>query len=116
MPARPPHSAPDTYARVFAALAHPARRHILINLNLSGGELKAGDIARLFAHAWPTTTRHLQALEAAGLVGRRRHGRTQVYRINRNPIDLAAGWLASFAAPMPGPKPRSKSWRSRKKP
>jgi DNA-binding transcriptional ArsR family regulator len=107
---------PDTYERVFAALAHPARRHILITLNLSGGQLTAGEIAGLFDHAWPTTTRHLQALVEAGLVDQERQGRSQLYRINYKPLDLAGQWLASFGPPRgQHSQTRSKTWRRKKR-
>jgi DNA-binding transcriptional ArsR family regulator/predicted DNA-binding protein (MmcQ/YjbR family) len=63
---------------MFGALAHPARRHVLQVLHARGGRLTAGELARRFSHSWPTTTRHLRVLEAAGLVavdavGRERH-------------------------------------------
>jgi DNA-binding transcriptional ArsR family regulator len=106
----------DTYERVFAALAHPARRHILITLNLSGGVLTAGEIAGLFDHAWPTTTRHLQALADAGLVEQQRQGRRQLYRINYEPLDLARQWLASFRPPHgQHSQPRRETWRVKRK-
>src|SRR4051812_50162584 len=75
----------DSYEAIFTALAHPARRRILISLNFAGGELGAGAIARLFAHAWPTTTRHLQALEAAGVGRAERRGRVPVYPARPRP-------------------------------
>ena len=53
---------------VFAALAHPSRRQILLVLRFRGGEMLAGEIAERFACAWPTTTRHLRILESAGAV------------------------------------------------
>src|SRR5689334_19884934 len=86
----------DSYEAIFTALAHPARRRILISLNFAGGELSAGAIARLFAHAWPTTTRHLQALEAAGIVRAERRGRSRVYRLEPKPLALARDWLEWF--------------------
>lgn len=86
----------DSYEAVFTALAHPARRRILISLNFAGGEMSAGAIARLFAEAWPTTTRHLQVLEAAGIVGHERRGRTRLYRMNRERLALARDWLGWF--------------------
>lgn len=87
---------PDAYEAIFTALAHPARRRILIALHFAGGELSAGAIAGLFAHAWPTTTRHLQALEAAGLVRHERQGRTRLYRLVRPRLALARDWLDWF--------------------
>ena len=44
-----------------AAIAHPARRQILLTVHLRGA-MAAGDIAGRFAHTWPTTTRHLRVL------------------------------------------------------
>lgn len=86
----------DAYEAIFIALAHPARRHILMTLNFEGGEMKAGDIAALFRHAWPTTTRHLQVLEAAGLITHELRGRERVYRIVRKRMELARDWLDWF--------------------
>jgi DNA-binding transcriptional ArsR family regulator len=86
----------DAYEAIFTALAHPARRRILISLNFAGGELSAGAIAGLFAHAWPTTTRHLQALEAAGIVGHKRRGRGRFYRLDTRRLALARDWLGWF--------------------
>jgi DNA-binding transcriptional ArsR family regulator len=83
----------DAYEAIFTALAHPARRRILISLNFAGGEMKAGAIAGLFAHAWPTTTRHLQALEAAGLL---RHERRGIYALDKARLALARDWLGWF--------------------
>ena len=87
---------PDSYEAIFTALAHPARRRILISLNFARGAMTAGEIANLFAHAWPTTTRHLQLLEAAGIVRHERLGRTRVYRLNDQPLLLARDWLTWF--------------------
>ena len=93
------HEAPgaaDAYEMLFTALAHPARRRILISLNFAGGEMHAGAIAALFAHAWPTTTRHLQQLEAAGIVRHERRGRARVYSLDRRRLALARDWLDWF--------------------
>jgi DNA-binding transcriptional ArsR family regulator len=81
---------------VCVALAHPARRQILLTVHLRGGEMTAGDIAGRFAHAWPTTTRHLRVLEAAGLVVHERVGRTRVYRVDHSKLDHLKEWLAWF--------------------
>ncbi len=86
----------DTYEAVFTALAHPARRRILISLAFAGGDMSAGAIAGLFAHAWPTTTRHLQALEAAGLLRHARRGRARIYALDRSRLALVRDWLGWF--------------------
>ena len=79
-----------------AALAHPARRQILLTIHFRGGEMSAGDIAGRFAHAWPTTTRHLRVLESAGLLVHRKEGRARYYRLVRARLDVLAEWLAWF--------------------
>ena len=89
----------DEIEAVFAALAHPARRHILLVVNFVGGSMTAGQIADRFACSWPTTSRHLRILEKAGLVTHEKGGRTRAYRIAKDKLDLARRWLAWFEAP-----------------
>jgi DNA-binding transcriptional ArsR family regulator len=86
----------DAYEAVFTALAHPARRRILLTMNFEGGSMTAGEIADVFQHAWPTTTRHIQVLESAGLVYHERQGRVRVYHIRRSRLELVRDWLAWF--------------------
>lgn len=86
----------DTDA-VFSALAHASRRHILLVLHFRGGEMTAGEIAGRFGCSWPTTTRHLKVLLAAGLVEMQQSGRQRIYRLNRDRLDqVTGGWLANF--------------------
>jgi DNA-binding transcriptional ArsR family regulator len=93
---------------VFAALAHPARRHITQLLSHTGPELPSGYLAQRFAHSWPTTTRHLRVLEDAGIVTVRREGRSSFYRLERDRIlRVVGGWLALLTPPSP-----RQSWRS----
>ena len=79
---------------VFAALAHETRRGILLILAQLGGELPSGYLATRFQHSWPTTTRHLNVLEKAGLIEVRREGRGSFYRLNRERAsDVLLAWL-----------------------
>ena len=100
--ARPRREAPeskarmDAYEAVFTALAHPARRRILLTMNFEGGAMSAGEIAEMFEHAWPTTTRHLKVLESAGLLQQTREGRSRIYAIDRRRLDLVREWLEWF--------------------
>jgi DNA-binding transcriptional ArsR family regulator len=87
----------DAYEIVFTALAHPARRRVLLTIHFNGGSMTAGEIAAVFAHAWQTTTRHLQVLEAAGLLSHEKQGRMRVYRIERKRLELVKDWLAWFS-------------------
>lgn len=86
----------DAYEAVFTALAHPARRRVLLSIYFNGGSMTAGEIAAMFAHAWQTTTRHLQVLEAAGLLSVEKQGRMRVYRLERKRLELVQDWLAHF--------------------
>ena len=86
----------DAYETIFSALAHPVRRRILMTLNFEGGSMSAGEIADLFEHAWPTTTRHVQLLVTAGLLRHERQGRARVYHIDKKQLGLVRDWLAWF--------------------
>jgi DNA-binding transcriptional ArsR family regulator len=81
---------------VVTALAHPARRQILMTIHFRGGSATAGDIAARFEHKWPTTTRHLRVLEDAGLLRQEKHGRTRVYTLDKNRLALVTEWLGWF--------------------
>jgi DNA-binding transcriptional ArsR family regulator len=78
------------------ALAHPARRQILLTLHFRGGSATAGEIAARFAHKWPTTTRHLRVLEEGRLVRQEKRGRTRVYTLDKERLALVSEWLAWF--------------------
>jgi DNA-binding transcriptional ArsR family regulator len=81
---------------VFSALAHPARRQILLTVHFWGGTMCAGDVARRFGHSWPTTTRHLGVLVDAGLMTQERLGRTVRYRLRRDRLRIIEEWLGWF--------------------
>ena len=80
---------------VVAALAHPARRQILLTIHFRG-EASAGEIAGRFAHAWPTTTRHLRVLEQAGLLRHEKRGRSRLYVVDGERLALLREWLSWF--------------------
>src|SRR3954447_12290921 len=93
---------------VFDALAHETRRHIVQLLAHSGPELPSGYLAKRFSHSWPTTTRHLHVLEAAGIVSVRRDGRNSVYRLERDQLErVVGGWLGLLET-----STTKKIWRS----
>jgi DNA-binding transcriptional ArsR family regulator len=88
----------DTDA-VLQALAHPARRNIVLILSHLGGELPSGYLAARFQHSWPTTTRHLAVLERAGVVHVRRQGRGGLYRLDRARLQrVLRSWLGHLEA------------------
>ena len=82
---------------MFACLAHPSRRQVLLVLHLHGGEMTAGEIASRFECTWPTTSRHLRQLEDAGLVEVESRGRERAYRVNRPLLTRGVGdWVGRF--------------------
>lgn len=103
-------SQPDTYETIFSALSHKVRRQVLMTLNFNGGTMAAGDIAAMFQHSWPTTTRHLKVLIAAQLITQRKQGRKRIYTLNRDRLLLVSEWLAWFHKdPVGGKEPRPTS-------
>lgn len=90
-------AAVEATERVFAALAHPSRRQILLTLQFRGGEMSAGEIAERFGCSWPTTTRHLNILRQAGLIAVKKRGRERIYTLQyerlRGVVDDWLGWF-----------------------
>jgi DNA-binding transcriptional ArsR family regulator len=82
---------------VFAALAHPSRRQILMTVHFRNG-MTSGEIADRFHHAWPTISRHLGILEDAGLLVAERQGRTRVYRVDHERLAVIPEWMKWFEA------------------
>ena len=77
--------------RVFKALADPTRRSIVTAL--CEGERTMGELAAPFAMTLPAITKHVDILEDAGLVHRRKVGRHQRCRLRPEPLDDVAAWL-----------------------
>jgi DNA-binding transcriptional ArsR family regulator len=93
----PPTSEPDaaTLDAVFAALADPVRRRILMRLD--GKELLVSEIAEPFDISLQAVSKHIQALVRAGLVIQERSGRISRCRLDAGPIFAAAVWLNRYS-------------------
>ena len=83
----------DALDVAIKALAHPARRQILMAIHFRGEPVTAGDIAKRFAHTWPTTTRHLRVLEDAGIITQEQRGKSRLYRMDPTRLRLVREWL-----------------------
>lgn len=81
---------------VFAALADPTRRAILARL--ATGEATMGELAEPFAMSWPAVTKHVKALERAGLLERQRQGRHHRLRLRPDSLREAAHWITDLEA------------------
>ena len=78
----------------FAALADPTRRGMLANLAL--GEKSIGELAEPFAMSFAGASKHVRALEKAGLVERRKAGRQMLCRLRAEPLREAEAWLRQW--------------------
>jgi DNA-binding transcriptional ArsR family regulator len=67
-------------ARLFSLLGDPTRLRLVRELN-DAGELTVGALAARSGTTLANASQHLLRLAAAGLVGRRRAGKSVVYRI-----------------------------------
>jgi DNA-binding transcriptional ArsR family regulator len=79
---------------VFAAISHPARRHMLDLL--VDGERPVNAIAGEFAMSRPAVSQHLRILLDAGLVTEQRHGRERRYRLAPEPLIAVRDWIAHY--------------------
>ncbi|MGB0095768.1 MAG: autorepressor SdpR family transcription factor [Solirubrobacteraceae bacterium] len=82
---------PDAYK----ALADPTRRQILKLLRED--DLPAGVIAEQFDISWPSVSRHLAVLTAAGLVRATRRGQKLVYSLTTSVLMDIATELVDMA-------------------
>lgn len=87
---------------IFEALASAVRRRIL--LYLAQDDMTAGAIAARFDMSKPAISKHLQLLESAGLVGRRKRGQYVHYWLVRGTlVDTLEGFVQRVVAPPPAP-------------
>ncbi len=82
---------------IFAALADPTRRRMLVRLS-NGGEGPVTVLAEPFRISLAAISRHLRVLEKARLIGRRREGRVHLIRIKRAGLKPAQEWITQCAA------------------
>jgi DNA-binding transcriptional ArsR family regulator len=75
----------------YAALADPTRRAILESL--AQGPAPVGVLAEPFPISGPAISRHLNVLEAAGLLVNQRIGKGRICKLQPAPLDEAQAWL-----------------------
>lgn len=81
---------------VFEALSDPTRRGILDRLRTSG-PLSVSEVAEPLPMSRQAVTKHLDALEASGLVRSRRRGRRRMHELEPDPLREVQQWLAPYA-------------------
>jgi DNA-binding transcriptional ArsR family regulator len=87
---------PGRLGAVFDALADPTRRHLIEAL--SGGPGTATGLASSLPISRQAVAKHLDLLDQAGLVERRRRGREAVFELRTTPLEEAAGWIDGVGA------------------
>ena len=78
----------------FHALSDPTRRGMLAHLSL--GEKSIGDLAEPFAMTFAGAAKHVKVLEGAGLVARRKVGRSYLCALKPDPLAEAEQWLKQW--------------------
>jgi DNA-binding transcriptional ArsR family regulator len=86
----------ETLDRTLFALADPTRRAIL--QRLAAGQCRVTDVAAPFTISLNSVSKHIRALERAGLVRRRRSGREHLLSLELAPLAEAAGWMTAQSA------------------
>src|SRR5215216_7533532 len=84
----------DRLSTTFAALADPTRRAILARL--TEGELTVNDLAEPLPISLQAVSKHLQVLERAGLITRRRSAQLRPSRLRAAPMKEAVDWLEGY--------------------
>jgi DNA-binding transcriptional ArsR family regulator len=79
---------------VFHALGDATRRTML--RELSSGERTVSELAQPFDMSLAAASKHIKALEAAGLIQREIRGRTHVCRLEPGPLASAHEWLRYY--------------------
>lgn len=77
--------------RVFHALADPTRRRILESL--ADHDEPVMSLAGRFTMSQPAVTKHLNVLERAGLIVRRKAGRQRVCRLQPDQLQKSRDWI-----------------------
>jgi DNA-binding transcriptional ArsR family regulator len=85
---------PERLDAVFHALADPTRRSMLRQLH--GGEQSLSELAAPFDMSFAGASKHVRALEKAGLVQRTVRGRTHICRLETAPLAAVEEWIQFY--------------------
>jgi DNA-binding transcriptional ArsR family regulator len=85
---------PANLDAVFHALGDATRRRML--RDLAGGQRSVGELAAPFDMSLAAASKHVKALEKAGLVRREVRGRSHICRLEPRPLEDAHAWIAFY--------------------
>lgn len=84
----------DRLSSIFAALADPTRRAILVRL--ADGDATVTQLAEPFSISLPAISRHLKVLEHAGLISRSRTAQWRSSSLQVEPLREATAWMERY--------------------
>ncbi|MBT2513698.1 helix-turn-helix transcriptional regulator [Arthrobacter sp. ISL-30] len=84
----------DRLNRAFMALSDPLRRRIVARL--AQGDATVNELAEPFSVTVQAVSKHLQVLEAAGLVTRRKEAQRRPCHLNTSAMGPLAAWIDSY--------------------
>jgi DNA-binding transcriptional ArsR family regulator len=84
-----------TKSDVFAAIADPTRRALLIRLAREG-EKNVSELLERLSISQPAVSKHLRILREASLVSSRKEGRIRVYAIEARKLREVHDWVTQF--------------------
>ncbi len=87
---------PDDLDNVFAALANAHRREIIYLLGLQPYAIH--HLAEIRGLSLPAIHKHIKLLESAGIVKRRKIGRTNFLTLDRATLRALQDWLGQYHA------------------
>jgi DNA-binding transcriptional ArsR family regulator len=84
----------DRLDRAFLALADPARRALIARL--SRGPATVNELAEPFAMSKQGVSKHIQVLEAAGLITRTRDGQRRPCHLDPDALESLTAWIDTY--------------------
>jgi DNA-binding transcriptional ArsR family regulator len=87
-------TAEEQLDRAFSALGDPVRRQLIARL--SHGPATVNDLAEPFPITLQAISRHVQVLEAAGLITRSRNGQQRPCHLDAAALERLTGWIDKY--------------------
>src|SRR3954463_6829968 len=87
-------NADERLDRAFAALADPVRRALVARL--SRGDATVNELAEPFSITKQAVSRHIQVLEAAGLITRSRDGQRRPCHLDPAALEALTSWIDAY--------------------
>jgi len=84
----------DKLSDIFAALASPTRRAILVRL--AEGDATVNQLAEPFNLKLPTISKHIKVLEHAGLITRGHDAQYRPCKLDVKPLQAVSDWTEQY--------------------